>query len=74
MKLNYNREDDILIIETERKGNVDHAEQTGSMIAHFDPGNQLLFLEVLDASEFISSLVQVALRGEEQQLPLAAAR
>ncbi len=73
MKLNYNREDDILIIETERKGIVDHAEQTGSMIAHFDSSDQLLFLEVLNASEFISSLVQVALRGEERQLPLAAA-
>lgn len=73
MKLNYNRADDVLIIETERAGQVDHAEQTGSMIAHFDPDNQLLFLEVLDASEFIASLVHVALRSEERQMPLAAA-
>ncbi|MEW5720932.1 MAG: hypothetical protein AB1817_20060 [Chloroflexota bacterium] len=74
MKLNHNREDDILIIETEPAGKVDHAEQTGSVIAPFDTGNQLVFLEVLDAGEFISSLAQVALRGEGRQLPLAATR
>ncbi|MBM3128979.1 MAG: DUF2283 domain-containing protein [Chloroflexi bacterium] len=72
MKLNYNRADDVLIIETDRQGSVDHAEQTGSMIAHFDLDNQLLFLEVLDASAFIASLVQVALRSGEP-VPLAAA-
>lgn len=73
MKLDYNRADDVLSIETARQGQLDHAEQTGSLIAHFDSDNRLLFLKVLDASTFIASLVQVALRRGEQ-MPLAAAR
>jgi hypothetical protein len=72
MKLKYNREDDILIVETDSEGTLDHAEQTGSMIAHFSSENQLLFLEILDASEFISSLVKVAVRGQDSKLPLTA--
>ena len=72
MKLKYNREDDVLIVETDTEGTLDRAEQTGSMIAHFSSENQLLFIEILDASEFISSLVKVAVRGQETQLPMAA--
>lgn len=70
MKLNYNRIDDIMTIETMAEGVIDHAEQTGSLIAHFGREGQLLVLEILDASEFLSSLVRVAVKGQEQELPL----
>jgi uncharacterized protein YuzE len=70
MKLNYNRTDDVLTIETSSGGVVDHAEQTDSLIAHFSREGQLLVLEILDASDFLSSLVKVAVKGQEQELPL----
>ncbi len=72
MKLNYNRVDDVLTIETIPDGIIDHAEQTGSLIAHFSQAGQLLVLEILDASDFLSSLIKVAVKGQEQELPLAS--
>jgi uncharacterized protein YuzE len=69
MKLNYNRTDDVLTIETMSEGVIDHAEQTGSLIAHFSHEGKLLVLEILDASDFLSSLIKVAVKGQEQELP-----
>ncbi|MBC7260630.1 MAG: DUF2283 domain-containing protein [Chloroflexi bacterium] len=71
MKLNYDREEDILMIELVSEGTIDHAEHTGPFIAHFSQDGRLLLLEILDASEFLSSLIKVTLRGQEQELPLA---
>jgi len=70
MRLSYDREEDILMIEMAREGTIDHAEHTGPFIAHFSQDGQLLLLEILDASEFLSSLIKVTLRGQEQELPL----
>lgn len=70
MKISYEREEDILMIETGSKGVVDHAEHTGPFISHFDQDGHLLLLEILDASEFLSVLVKAAVRGQEQNLPL----
>ncbi len=72
MKINYAREEDILMIETGREGVIDHAEHTGPFISHFSQGGHLLLLEILDASDFLSSLVKVAVRGEEQELPFVS--
>ena len=63
MKLRYDRTEDILTIEAVLEGVIDHAEQTGSFIAHFSQDDKLLLLEILDASEFLSSSVKVAVRG-----------
>jgi len=70
MRLSYDREEDILMIEMAREGTIDHAEHTGPFIAHFSQDGQLLLLEILDASEFLSSLIKVTLRGQEEELPL----
>jgi len=72
MRLSYDREEDILTIEMAPEGTIDHAEHTGSFIAHFGQDGELLLLEILDASEFISLLIKVALRGQEQEIPVAA--
>jgi len=68
MKIRYDRDEDILMVETSREGLLDHAEHTGPFIAHFDTEGQLLVLEILDASEFLSSLIKASLRGESQEL------
>lgn len=72
MRINYDREEDILMIETLPEGVIDHAEQTGTFIAHFSKEGQLLLLEILDASEVLASLIKVAVRGKEEKALLAA--
>ncbi|MBI1800328.1 MAG: DUF2283 domain-containing protein [Chloroflexi bacterium] len=72
MKATYDREQDILLIEVLPEAVIDHAEQSGSLISHFSPEDQLVLLETLDASQFLSSLMQVAIRGGEQALSPAA--
>jgi len=71
MRLSYDREEDILMIEVVRDGIIDHAEHTGPFIAHLSQDGQLLLLEILDASEFLSSVIKATLRDREQELPLA---
>lgn len=68
MKMSYDRAEDILMIETVPEGAIDHAEHTGPFIAHFSEEGQLVLLEILDASEFLSSLIKVAVRGQDQPL------
>ena len=73
MKISYKQEDDILMIETGLTGIIDHTEHTGPFISHFSQDGQLLLLEILDASEFLSTLVKVTARGEAQELSPAFA-
>jgi uncharacterized protein YuzE len=72
MKLSYDREEDILMIETAPEGAIDHAEHTGPLIAHFSQDGRLLLLEILDASEFLLSVIKATLRGQEEELPSRA--
>ena len=66
MKVIYDREEDILTIELLPDVPVDHAEQVGPFIAHFDAKERLVLLEILDASTFIGSLVQASLKGQAE--------
>jgi len=74
MKISYNREEDILMIETAQRGAIDHAEHTGQFIAHFSETGSLLLLEILDASELLSSLLKVSLRDRELVLPVGVGK
>lgn len=65
MKVTYDREEDVLSIEMMSQGIIDHAEQTDSLIAHFTADGHLVLLEILDASQFLASVLQLALRGEQ---------
>ncbi|MCL5784616.1 MAG: DUF2283 domain-containing protein [Patescibacteria group bacterium] len=51
MKLKYNKEDDVLMIELNKKP-IDYAEQSGDLIVHFSPKREAVLLEILDASQF----------------------
>jgi uncharacterized protein YuzE len=62
MKINYDRSEDILMIEISSEGEIDHAEHNDPFITHFSSDGQLLLLEILDASEFLSSLIKISLR------------
>ena len=68
MRLRYNRDEDILLIETSPEGKITHAEHTGPLIAHFSEDQKLILLEILDASEFLACLLKTSITGEEQEL------
>lgn len=68
MRISYDRQADVLMIEMAREGTIDHAEHTGPFITHFSQDGQLLLLEILDASEFLSSLLMTTLRSQEREL------
>ena len=52
MKIKYEKEDDILMIEFNDKP-IDYAEQSGDLIMHFSPKREAVLLEILDASKFL---------------------
>ncbi|MFZ5912463.1 MAG: DUF2283 domain-containing protein [Chloroflexota bacterium] len=64
MKINYNREEDILTIELDESAAIDHAEHTGSFIIHLSPEDQPVLLEILNASEFLAGMVKASIRAE----------
>ena len=53
MKMSYDRDEDILMVET-APGKIDHAEEMGPIIVHFTKDEKPVVLEILDASEFLS--------------------
>lgn len=57
MKIRYDREDDILLVET-GKGKIDFAEEMGPLIVHFTKQRKPILLEILNASEFLVSLTR----------------
>ena len=64
MKISYNRKDDVLLCEV-GKGRIDHAEEMGPIIVHFDKKGKPLLLEILDASEFITETTKVTMKAKE---------
>ncbi|MFZ5822067.1 MAG: DUF2283 domain-containing protein [Chloroflexota bacterium] len=64
MKINYNREEDILTIELDASAPIDHAEHNGSFIIHLSPEDQPVLLEILNASELLAGMVKASIRAE----------
>lgn len=56
MKIKYNKEDDILMIELNDR-NIDYAEQSGDLIVHFSPKREAVLIEILNASRFLKQAV-----------------
>ena len=71
MKVRYDQEEDILMIETAENQTIDHAEQGGSLISHFSADGQMVLLEILDASEFLAQLLKAIMRSRGSAMPLA---
>ncbi len=59
MKISYDREVDVLTIETSH-GDIDHAEEAGPMIIHLTRDNKPVLIEILDASDFLASLTKIS--------------
>ncbi|MFZ6016516.1 MAG: DUF2283 domain-containing protein [Nitrospirota bacterium] len=59
MKISYDRESDILLIDQGQEGDViDYAEEAGSIIIHFTKGGKPVLLEILDASELLTAVIK----------------
>jgi hypothetical protein len=63
MRVRYNREEDILVLEL-LEIPIDHAEEAGPIIAHFSMDDRLVLLEILEASDFLSKLTKATMRAE----------
>lgn len=70
MNVKYDRAEDILLLEVSEGDTIDHAEQSGSLIAHFSADGHLVLLEILDASEFLTDILKASLRSEDELSPL----
>ena len=69
MKISYDRDEDILTVEMNSNSRIEHAEQSGPFIAHFTESDQLVLLEILNASEFFSTALRASLRNQTVELP-----
>lgn len=63
MKVSYNREMDILLMQV-GGGKVDHAEEMGPIIVHFTANGEPILLEMLDASETLTQLTKTTMTTE----------
>lgn len=67
MKISYDREQDIVLLELS-SGAIEHAEKVGPIIVHFSKTDKPVLLEILDASEVLSAIVKDSLRAKEEKL------
>jgi len=72
MKVRYDRPEDILMIEVMPEGIIDHAEQVDGVIVHLTEDDRVVLLEILDASEFLSTLVKVTMQPTPEEVLLPA--
>ena len=54
MKYNYDSESDVLVIMLSKKP-LDYAEEMGDFIVHFSKKNKPVYVEILNASQFIKN-------------------
>ena len=67
MRIKYNREDDVLLIEISDE-EIDYAEEVDNMIIHFSKDGKPVLLEILDASEFLVEVLKASVKGIEVKL------
>jgi len=62
MKIRYDREVDIIMIELSDE-QIDYAEEAGPIIIHFTKDNRPVLIEILDASEFLAELTKISIKS-----------
>ncbi len=58
----YNRHADTLLLELAPERLVSHVTQTGPVIVHVSQAGQPVLLEIEEASEFLSTVIQASLK------------
>lgn len=67
MKVSYDREQDILMVEVSNEP-IDYAEDIGPIIVHFTKDEKPVLLEILDASEFLTEATKVTMTSRDETL------
>jgi len=67
MKISYDRDVDILMIQVGEE-KVEYAEEMDGIIVHFTKEDRPILIEILDASDFITSLNKVAIQSKEPEM------
>jgi len=70
MKLKYNKEDDVLVVEFS-KAKIDDAFEANNMLVHVDKQKEPVLVEIFKASDFLSRATK-ALAGQRRRDVLAA--
>ncbi len=66
MKVTFDPETDIVLCAVS-KGRIDHAEEKGPIIIHFDRNDRPVLLEIQGASKFIGELARLALYSKKRK-------
>lgn len=64
MRIKYSRDVDILMLELETNTIISHAEQVGQTIVHLSPDNEPVLIEIMQAREFVSALVEAVMQPD----------
>jgi uncharacterized protein YuzE len=67
MKVSYNREDDVLLLEVSEEV-IEYAEEVGPLIIHFTKEGKPVLVEILDASEVLTELTKVSVKARDREL------
>jgi len=62
-KIKYDSEADVVLI-FEEEGRLDYADEAGDMIIHYAKDGKIIMIEILNASRFISKLVETLAKKE----------
>ncbi len=64
MKIKYSRDVDVLTLELDQALPIDHAEHVGQTIVHLSPDNQPVLIEIMQAREFVTSVVDAVMQPD----------
>jgi len=67
MRVSYDRDSDILMIEISDE-NIDYADEAGPMIIHFSKDGKPVLIEILDASEFLAEVTKISMKAKSREL------
>lgn len=67
MKVSYDREQDILMVEVSGEP-IDYAEEICPIVVHFTKDDKPVLLEILDASEFLTEATKVTMTSRDETL------
>ena len=70
MKINYDAETDIVMCQLSKK-RIDHAEERGPVIVHFDRSDHPVLLEIQGARNFAGEISRLVLKARKGKAPFA---
>ena len=66
MKISYNRDEDIMLLEV-TQDRIDFAEEMGPIVVHFSEAGKPVLLEIMDASEFIAFAAKSTIKARDAE-------